>query len=951
MADLSSVIELIFRGVDNVSDVTEKVGKNLGDLNDAAGDIAAPFADIADQLLAAESAALAVGAALVGVAVNVASEFDTGFREITTLINQPIEALQGFRTEVLAYAATSTQSLEQVTAATYNAISQGVDYTQSLQAVSTAEKLAVAGKADLNITLQALLGTLNAYGKGMDNAAEFSDVFFTTVKLGKTTIPELAASISGVTSTATLGGISIQELGAAIATVTAAGAGTSEAVTRINAALTAIINPSSQAKDLASELGIAFDVNTLKSKGLAGVLAEVAAKTGGSAEKMAVLFGSTEALNAVNVLAITSSEKFKTNIEAMGKATGATNDAFKKMKDATDTLAQALKVAFVSFGTPLLDSFNGAEDALSSLAQAFIKISTSGEQGFKPLQEFINDSLENITGIIEKVAENLPAAFEGLDWTGLIDSLGGLGKEVETLLQSFFGAIDITTVEGLTSALQTVMNTFEALTRIVTGIISEFRPFADMVGEMIRHFNDLDAASKLEFGQTLGGMKLVTDAGAGLGLALIAIGRAGLDMQTVLDAVFGGVKVAANSVQVTFDLVALGITKLTQVALEASLALYKMNPFADNAVIADSEAKIRSVEEAAAAIAANMERNAQELRDGWNQAVGDAGDKSTELRNKLDAAEVGLKNIGKSTTVATGELMDWSDGLRQANQQAKENKDVVKASESALMDWSDGVKNAKALTIAWGDSLKLPPIELPDGVQKVEDVFKRGGTAAHEYATSIEGVSTAYSQVGGGTVKATGAFAAVADKTQDAKDQLDALTKSGKLTVDQLIEITKNADDFQVKMEEIASNERIKTIELAVGLQTAKLETDMERVKATFASLDTTINSTGDLLNSLFGNYTDTTDRFKQLEIESQIDLENKRRQEALDMQKKLVEAEIARIEAQTNSLNRGDALITIQGDGLEPELEAFMWKILNKIRTRANAEFADYLLGLGVTA
>jgi predicted DNA-binding ribbon-helix-helix protein len=78
--------------------------------------------------------------------------------------------------------------------------------------------------------------------------------------------------------------------------------------------------------------------------------------------------------------------------------------------------------------------------------------------------------------------------------------------------------------------------------------------------------------------------------------------------------------------------------------------------------------------------------------------------------------------------------------------------------------------------------------------------------------------------------------------------------------------------------------------------------------------------------------------------------MENRRRQDALDLQKRLAEAEIARIDAQTRSLERGDALIRIDGSGLAPELEAFMWKILSAIRARANAEFADYLLGIGVT-
>ena len=147
-------------------------------------------------------------------------------------------------------------------------------------------------------------------------------------------------------------------------------------------------------------------------------------------------------------------------------------------------------------------------------------------------------------------------------------------------------------------------------------------------------------------------------------------------------------------------------------------------------------------------------------------------------------------------------------------------------------------------------------------------------------------------------------------------------------------------------MEKIASNERIKNIEAIVSLNVEQLKADVERVKAAFASIDTTIESTGDLLGSLFGNLTGTDDPYKELRIKEQIDIENKRRQEALDIQKKLAEAEIERINAQTRALDAGDAILTIQADGLEPHLEAFMWEILKKIRARVNAEFSEFLLG-----
>lgn len=65
-------------------------------------------------------------------------------------------------------------------------------------------------------------------------------------------------------------------------------------------------------------------------------------------------------------------------------------------------------------------------------------------------------------------------------------------------------------------------------------------------------------------------------------------------------------------------------------------------------------------------------------------------------------------------------------------------------------------------------------------------------------------------------------------------------------------------------MEKIASNERIKNIEATVSLNVEQLKADVERVKAAFASIDTTIESTGDLLGGLFGNLVSTDDIFKR---------------------------------------------------------------------------------------
>ncbi|NJM10472.1 MAG: hypothetical protein HC883_06410 [Bdellovibrionaceae bacterium] len=88
-------------------------------------------------------------------------------------------------------------------------------------------------------------------------------------------------------------------------------------------------------------------------------------------------------------------------------------------------------------------------------------------------------------------------------------------------------------------------------------------------------------------------------------------------------------------------------------------------------------------------------------------------------------------------------------------------------------------------------------------------------------------------------------------------------------------------------------------------------------------------------------------DTFTKLEIIEQIEAENKRRDAALELQKQLTEAEIENIRAKTRALDRGDSIIKIDGSGLAPQLEAFMWEVLKAIEVRANATYADYLLGL----
>jgi hypothetical protein len=226
-------------------------------------------------------------------------------------------------------------------------------------------------------------------------------------------------------------------------------------------------------------------------------------------------------------------------------------------------------------------------------------------------------------------------------------------------------------------------------------------------------------------------------------------------------------------------------------------------------------------------------------------------------------------------------------------------------------------------------------------------------TAEFEAQVAAEEAAAAAAKLTDGTDQLTTSTGKVVNILRDADgkivgygDSMSGIATKAEKAAEKTKEMTKETNDFLVKMEEIASNERIKSIEAKVSLNIAEMETDAERVKAAFESIDNSINSTGDLLGSLFGNLIDADSLSDKWAIEEQIEKENALREQSFELQKQLAEAEIARIEAQVRAMDRGDAAIQIDGTGLEPELEAFMWKILKNIRVRANAEFQDYLLG-----
>lgn len=878
------VIQIVFQGVDATGQAVQSALSNIQGAGQKLQEVTGPIANLTESILKFEAGLLATGAAVTLFAIKTAGDFDSAFREITTLIDAPQTAIDDFRAAILDYASTSAKPLEEITGALYGAISAGISYADSVGFVAEAERLAVASKAGLQESLVLLVSSLNAYGAGAANAQKYSDALFTTVKLGQTTLPELASALANVTGIAASAEVPFETLLAAIAALTAAGMPTAQAVTSIKAALSNIIKPSSDAAKLAEELGLQFNTTALSTKGFEGVLAEVYQATGGNVEQMARLFGSTEALNAVLVLTGQGAAAFNSNLQAMQASAGATEAAYEKMAgqvaEGTQKIANAMQVLLIGIGTPLLDEFGGIQQAI---AEIFAVIGRSVDKG--DLSRFVTEieSLAaNVAATLQAIARNLPAALEQADYTGFFAGLDRLKEAVARLFQG----VDLTSAEGLAAAITQIGVGFEALSAFTAGAIEGIGPFVKQAIALTDTILKLNPDLLVMAGQ-LGGVALAVDkllpAVDTLLLAFLAFGgRGGL-----LSMVGGGLTAAATA----------------------------LGGFAAAAGAAAGVAGVGLLAYEVTRLSGSYEGLNQLLFNGQNTLGG-------WLYEVIHGSEAVATAQGKVTT-ANDEQAAAVRALRQDVEAYLERTQIdaeTAEDRAAIHDRLTASFRAQGLVLdeATGKLRSLTEVtaEQAQATQAAED-------AARGWKIEIIDGITTYTQVG---KAAAGALQPVIDETKKAVEA---------------------SESFKLKLEELASNERIKLIEAKVKLNVAEVEADTKRIEAAFGSINTTIESTGNLLGDLFSALNQADSRWNRDTIETEIRKESQRRDEALKIQKDLTQAQIDALKARTRAMDRGDALIKVDGAGLQPHLESFMHEILRAIQVKANADGQEFLLGL----
>ena len=221
-------------------------------------------------------------------------------------------------------------------------------------------------------------------------------------------------------------------------------------------------------------------------------------------------------------------------------------------------------------------------------------------------------------------------------------------------------------------------------------------------------------------------------------------------------------------------------------------------------------------------------------------------------------------------------------------------------------------------------------------------------SAVADVAGNIQDARDKFLDFGTGADGAVEPLSNVNDQLQEIVVQsqrigvLEPLDVLGKSATKASAEIEKTI----VQLEKIASDERIANIEATISLNIADIEANAKVAVANIESVAETIVATTESLSSLFGSLNDADTFRKQFLIEDQIELQNERLDAQFKLQEKLANSTINLNNAKAAALRNGSSLITVNGDGLQPHLEAFMFEILSAIQVRVNAQGYELLLG-----
>jgi len=295
-----------------------------------------------------------------GGTIGAAIVFEKSIAEVATLTEASVASTDALARSVASLATQYGADLNTTAKALYQIISAGAtEAADANKILETSLILALGGVTSVDNAADGLTTIMNAYGKSADDATQISDVLFSTMKAGKTTVGELTKNLGFIVSIASTAGVSFEELSAAIAVASKVQGNAKRPVIGLRQAISSLQKPSKEAAEEAKRLGIHWSADALAALGLTGVLRQLEGNVKLNRDSLGKLVGNIRAASSVSAILAQGVDELSDQFEKNKDSSGAAADAAEIMSNTTAFAMDRLNSAFSRFNVEMGNTSKG----------------------------------------------------------------------------------------------------------------------------------------------------------------------------------------------------------------------------------------------------------------------------------------------------------------------------------------------------------------------------------------------------------------------------------------------------------------------------------------------------------------------------------------------------------------------------------------------------------------
>jgi hypothetical protein len=372
--------------------------------------------------------------------------FSTEILKLQTQIGLTAEEMQSMGRAALSLGGATTKGPQELAEAMFFIASAGLRGAAAMDVLRSSARLSAIGMGDTKTIADLLTSAVNAYGVESLSAAAASDQLVSAVRLGKLEADSLAGAMGSVLPIAAAMGVSFEEVSGLMAAMSKTGTDAAQATTQLRSIMVSLLNPSQQANEAMTELGLTQRQlrDVIMEDGLWPALLLLNDAVGDNTEKWAELFPNIRALGGVVDLL---GPQLEGNIELMlqhADATGALSEAYdifsvsaQAQIDRLDAEKERLAILQGEYQTTIRARIRQAQIDRTQSRGDMVERKNNRDDFVRGIVSEMVPAIERFRNANIRSTEELLNARRGTD--ALAGVIRGLERELDRLAWNDFG--------------------------------------------------------------------------------------------------------------------------------------------------------------------------------------------------------------------------------------------------------------------------------------------------------------------------------------------------------------------------------------------------------------------------------------------------------------------------------------------------------------------------------